>query len=123
MLQARDRGASAATPVEVRYVIPREGAPMWFDTAAIPADAPHPDQAHAFLDFLMDPQVIAAISNDIRYANANAASLPFVAEDMRDDPSIYPGEAMRARLHPSATRSQEYSRAVNRAWTRVKTGQ
>jgi putrescine transport system substrate-binding protein len=123
MLQARDRGASAASPVEVRYVIPREGAPTWFDTAAIPADAPHPDNAHAFLNFLMDPQVIAAISNDIRYANANAASLPFVAEDMRNDPSIYPTAEVRARLHPSATRSQEYSRAVNRAWTRVKTGQ
>lgn len=123
MLQARDRGGSVATPVQVRYVIPREGAPMWFDTAAIPADAPHPDNAHAFLDFLMDPQVIAAISNDIRYANANTASLPFVAADMRDDPSIYPSAAMRAKLHPSATRSQEYSRAVNRAWTRVKTGE
>ena len=123
MLQARDRGASAASPVEVRYVIPREGAPMWFDTAAIPADAPHPDEAHAFLDFLMEPQVIAAISNDVRYANANAASLPFVSAEMRDDSSIYPGAEMRTKLHPSATRSQEYSRAVNRAWTRVKTGQ
>lgn len=123
MLQARDRGASAASPVEVRYVIPREGAPMWFDTAAIPADAPHPDNAHVFLNYLMDPQVIAAISNDIRYANANAAALPYVAADMRDHPSIYPDAAMREKLHPSATRSQEYSRAVNRAWTRVKSGQ
>jgi putrescine transport system substrate-binding protein len=123
MLQARDRGAAAASPVEVRYVIPREGAPTWFDTAAIPADAPHPDNAHAFLDFLMDPQVIAAISNDIRYANANAAALPYLAEDLRGDPSIYPPAEVRAKLHPSATRSQDYSRASNRAWTRVKTGQ
>jgi putrescine transport system substrate-binding protein len=123
MLQARDRGAAAAQPVEVRYLIPREGAPMWFDAAAIPADAPHPDNAHAFLNFLMDPQVIAAVSSDIRYANSNAAALPFVPADMRDDPSIYPPAEVRERLHVAATRSQEYSRAVNRAWTRIKTGQ
>jgi putrescine transport system substrate-binding protein len=123
MLQARDRGAAASPPVEVRYVIPREGAPTYLDTAAIPADAPHPDNAHAFLDFLMEPEVIAAISNDIRYPNANAASLPFVDPDMRDDPSVYPPPEVRAKLHLSATRSQAYSRAVNRAWTRVKTGQ
>jgi putrescine transport system substrate-binding protein len=123
MLQARDRGAAATRPVEVRYLIPREGAPMWFDAAAIPADAPHPDNAHAFLNFLMDPQVIGAVSNDIRYANSNAASLPFVDADMRDDPSIYPPPEVRSRLHVAATRSQEYSRAVNRAWTRIKTGQ
>jgi len=123
MLQARDRGASAKPPVEVRYIIPREGAPTYVDTAAIPADAPHPDHAHAFLDYLMEPEVIAAISNEIRYANANAAALPLVAPDMRDDPSIYPPAEVRAKLQLSATRSQDYSRAVNRAWTRVKTGQ
>jgi putrescine transport system substrate-binding protein len=123
MLQARDRGAAAASPVEVRYFIPQEGAPTWFDAAAIPADAPHPDNAHAFLNYLMEPRVIAGVSNDIRYANANAAALPFVAADMRDDPSIYPPADVRSRLHVSATRSQEYSRAVNRAWTRIKTGQ
>jgi putrescine transport system substrate-binding protein len=123
MLQARDRGAAATQPVQVRYVIPREGAPMWFDTAAIPADAPHPDHAHAFLNFLMEPETIAAISNEIRYANANAASLPLVESNMRDDPSIYPPPEARGKLHISTTRSQEYSRAVNRAWTRIKTGQ
>jgi putrescine transport system substrate-binding protein len=114
MLQARDRGAAAARPVNVRYAIPREGAPMWFDTAAIPADAPHPDNAHAFLNYLMEPEVIAAISNEVRYANANAASLPFVDAGMRDDPSIYP---------PADAREKQYSRELNRAWTRIKTGQ
>jgi putrescine transport system substrate-binding protein len=123
MLQARDRGAAAQPPIEVRYLIPREGAPMWFDAAAIPADAPHPDNAHAFLNFLMDPRVIAAVSNEIRYANSNAASLPYVDADMREDPSIYPPERMRVRLHVAATRSQEYSRLVNRAWMRIKTGE
>jgi putrescine transport system substrate-binding protein len=123
MHQARARGASAATPVEIAYVIPREGAPLYFDTVAIPADAPHPDNAHAFLNFLMEPEVIAEVTNDIGYANANSASLPFVDAVLRDDPSVYPSEAAREKLHVSRARSQQYSRELNRAWTRIKTGQ
>jgi putrescine transport system substrate-binding protein len=123
MLQARDRGAAATRPAALRYVIPREGAPLWFDTAAIPADAPHPANAHRFLDFLMQPEVIASISNEIGAANGNAASLPFVEASLREDPSVYPGAGVRERLHVSRERSQQYSRELNRAWTRVKSGQ
>jgi putrescine transport system substrate-binding protein len=123
MIQARDRGAAATRRVEVDYVIPREGAPLWFDTAAIPADAQHPANAHAFLNFLMEPEVIADISNHIGYANCNTASLPFVDAALRDDPSVYPAPEMREKLHVSQSRSQEYSRELNRAWTRIKTGQ
>ena len=122
MLQARDRGASATQPVEVKYVIPKEGAPLWFDTVAIPADAPHAANAHAFLDFLMEPEVIAAISNEIGYANANANSPPFLVPALRDDVSVYPSQAVREKLHVSRMRSQAYSRELNRAWTRIKTG-
>jgi putrescine transport system substrate-binding protein len=123
MLQARDRGAAATRPVALRYVIPREGAPLWFDTAAIPADAPHPANAHRFLDFLMQPEVIASISNEIGIANGNAASLPFVEVSLREDPSVYPDADVRERLHVSQERSPQYSRELNRAWTRIKTGQ
>lgn len=123
MLQARDRGAAATRPVALRYVIPSEGAPLWFDTAAIPADAPHPGNAHRFLDFLMEPEVIASISNEIGTANGNAASLPFVAASLRENPAVYPGADVRERLHVSQERSPQYSRELNRAWTRIKTGQ
>lgn len=123
MLQARDRGAAATRPVTLRYVIPEEGAPLWFDTAAIPADAPHPGNAHRFLDFLMEPEVIASISNEIGTANGNAASLPFIAASLRENPSVYPGADVRERLHVSQERSPQYSRELNRAWTRIKTGQ
>lgn len=123
MLQARDRGAAATRPVALHYVIPSEGAPLWFDTAAIPADAPHPGNAHRFLDFLMEPEVIASISNEIGTANGNAASLPFVAASLRENPSVYPGADVRERLHVSQERSPQYSRELNRAWTRIKTGQ
>lgn len=121
--QARARGAAAATPVEVTYAIPREGADIWFDIVAIPADAPHPDNAQVFLNYLMDPKVIAGVSNEIGYANGNAASLPFVNADLQNDPLIYPPEEVRKRLFTSIAHSAEFSREQNRAWTRVKTGQ
>ncbi|MGH7178922.1 MAG: polyamine ABC transporter substrate-binding protein, partial [Tepidisphaeraceae bacterium] len=123
VLQARARGAAAANPVEVAYVVPIEGAYLWFDMAAIPADAPHPENAHAFLNFLMDPQVIANISNDIGYANGNAASLPFVRDQLRNDPAVFPPDGIRAKLHPTVEFTPAYSRELNRAWTRIKTGQ
>ena len=123
VLQAKYRGAEAARPVEIAYVIPKEGATEWVDTMAIPADAPHAANAHTFLNFLMEPAVMAAISNDIGCANANLASVPYLKSELKDDPSIYPPPDARARLHPSYARSQDYSRAVNRAWTRIKTGQ
>jgi putrescine transport system substrate-binding protein len=123
MIQARDRGAEAETPVPVKYAIPKEGAIMWFDMLAIPADAPHPNNAHIFLNYLMEPEVIAAVTNYVSYANGNKASLPFVNEDVRNNPSIYPTDEVKKKLHPHASESQEYSRDLNRAWTRVRTGQ
>ena len=123
VLQARDRGAAAAKPVTVRYAIPKEGAINYFDMLAIPADAPHPDNAHALLNYLMEPEVIAKVTNKVRFANGNSASLPFVDESIRTDPNIYPGPEVRARLHPDLVESQEFSRDLNRAWTRIRSGQ
>jgi putrescine transport system substrate-binding protein len=120
---ARSRGASAASPVDVAYANPKEGASIWFDMMAIPADAPHPGNAHAFLDFLMEPEVIAAISYDVGYANGNVASLPYVRDEIRSDPTVYPGDEVRQKLQPFKVHTQEYSRDLNRAWMRIKTGQ
>jgi putrescine transport system substrate-binding protein len=123
MLQARDRGAAAAKPVTVRYAIPKEGAINYFDMLAIPADAPHPDNAHAYLNYLMEPEVIAKVTNKTRFASGNAAALPFVTDDIKNDPGIYPTAEVRARLHPDLVESQEFSRELNRAWTRIRSGQ
>ena len=109
--------------MQVTYAIPSEGADIWFDIVAIPADAPHPDNAQVFLNYLMDPKVIAGVSNEIGYANGNAASLPFVNADLKDDPLVYPPEEVRKRLFTSIAHTPEFSREQNRAWTRVKTGQ
>ena len=123
VLQARDRGAAAAKPVRVKYVIPKEGAINFFDMLAIPADAPHPDNAHAFLNYLMEPEVIAKVTNKVRFANANIASLPYVDDSIKNDPGIYPDAATRSRLHPDLVESQQFSRELNRSWTRVRSGQ
>jgi putrescine transport system substrate-binding protein len=120
--QARSRGARGETPVEVVYVIPKEGAPLWTDLVEIPVDAPHPENAHRFIDYLLEPEVIAEISNTVGQANGNVASLPHVAEAIRNDPAIYPTEEVKGRLTIDRTWSPEQTRDVNRAWTRIKTG-
>lgn len=123
VLQARDRGAEAETPVNVAYAVPKEGAIIWFDMLAIPADAPHPNNAHEFLNFIMEPAVIAGVSNYVAYANGNAASFQLVDESVRTDPSVYPPEEVKQKLHAHLAESQEFSRDLNRAWTTVRTGQ
>jgi len=123
VLQARDRGAAAATPIRVAYAIPKEGAINYFDMFAIPADAPHPGNAHEFLNFMMDPAVIARVSDKVRFANGNLDSLPLISERVRNDQSIYPDAAVRERLYPDLAESPEFSREMNRAWTRIRTGQ
>ena len=122
VLQARDRAAEAGKPVDIRFSIPKEGALMWFDTLAIPADAKHPGNAHLFIDYLLRPEVAARNSNFVNYANANAASTPLVNEELRNDPGIYPDAATKARLQPNLAKSADYSRQLTRAWTRFTTG-
>ncbi|MDH3452358.1 MAG: polyamine ABC transporter substrate-binding protein [Gammaproteobacteria bacterium] len=123
MLIARDRAAEAEQGVEIAYTIPKEGAVIWFDNLAIPSDAPHPGNAHMFLDYIMEPQVAAAISNYVFYANGNSASLPLVDDEVKTDPGIYPSDAVKAKLFPDLADSAKFTRLLTRAWTRIKTGQ
>ncbi len=123
IVQAQARGARSVKPVRVAYANPKEGSTLWFDAVGIPADAPHPANAHAFLNFLMEPEVIAAISQEIRYANGNAAAREIMDDSLTGDPSVYPPPATVDKLQPFKTHTQAYSRELNRAWTRIKTGQ
>jgi len=123
ILQAQDRAEEAGKETDIRYTIPKEGALMWFDTLAIPADAPHPGNAHAFINYLLRPEVAAANSNFVYYANANAAATALVEEELRNDPGIYPTPAVKERLQPNLAKSAEYTRLLNRSWTRFTTGQ
>jgi len=123
VLQAASRADEAAKGVKVGYSIPKQGAPLWFDMMAIPKDAKHPQNAHAFIDYLLRAEVMAGISNYVTYASANAASLPMVDAAVRDDPRIYPTAAVMTTLFSLAVLPPEVDRLFNRAWTTLKTSQ
>lgn len=122
VLQARDRAVEAGNGVDVAYAIPKEGALRAIDVAAIPAEAPHPRNAHAFVDWLMRPEVIAKITGHVGYPNANPKGTALVDPDVRDDPSIHPPAEVAARLVDARTLSEAESRARVRAWTSIKSG-
>ncbi|MEZ5441331.1 MAG: polyamine ABC transporter substrate-binding protein [Lysobacterales bacterium] len=123
ILQAADRAEEAGAGVEVAYVIPNEGAGMWFDMLAIPKDARHVDDAYLFIDYLLRPEVMAGIQNYVAYASGNAAALPMVEEEIRTDPGIYPSDAAKAKLYTFAVLPPEVDRIYTRLWTSLKTGQ
>jgi putrescine transport system substrate-binding protein len=120
--QARDRAKDAGKGTEIKYSIPREGTVMNFDMLAIPADAPHPHNAHLFINYLLEPEVAAKNSNLVKYANINTASTPMLADAVKGDPNIYPPPDIQAKLVPEPPRSHEYQRLLTRTWTRFKTG-
>lgn len=122
IFQARDRAAEAENGNEIIYVIPDEGALMWFDNLAIPVDAPNPDAAHKFINFVMEAQIAADITNYVWYANGNAASLPLVDPEISADKGIFPSDAAKAKGWTAAVYDSKTDRILNRAWTAVKTG-
>ena len=123
VFQARDRAKEANQGVVIDYVVPKEGAEMWFDQMAIPADAKHVEEAHIFLNYMMKPEVIAKASNYIYYANGNKASQQFIEKDILEDPTIYPDDAMLQKLFTVSPYDPKTQRIVTRTWTKVVTGQ
>lgn len=123
VLQARDRARDANKGIDIKYVVPKEGSILWFDMLAIPKDAPHPESAYAYINYIMEPRVIADISNFKRYANANLASQPYVLESVKDDPAIYPPPQLRDKLSVQLADSPEQTRVITRMWEKFKTGQ
>jgi putrescine transport system substrate-binding protein len=123
VIQARNRAREAKNGVAIAYAIPKEGAMIWIDMMAIPKDAPHLDNAFAFIDYVLRPETIAAISNSVAYANPNLAATALVDAALREDPAIYPPQDVRQRLYFDTPVSAQYDRLRTRAWTRVKTGE
>jgi len=122
ILQARDRAAEAENGVEIAYNAPTEGALMWFDQMAIPVDAPNPEAAHKFLNFILDAQNMADASNYVYYANGNMASQALLVEDVIDDPAIYPDAATLENLYTTSPYDAKVQRTVTRLWTKIKSG-
>ncbi len=122
MLMARDRAKAAKNKQDIRYSIPKEGAAMWFDMLAIPADAPNKQAAYKMLNYLMEPKVIADITNYVAYANPNPASKPFVDKEIANDPGIYPDDATMDKLFVFKELPNKLKRMITREWTRIKTG-
>jgi putrescine transport system substrate-binding protein len=123
VLQARSRAEENKTGANVAYTIPKEGTIIWFDSMVIPVDAPHPGNAHAFINFMMRPENIAAASTAMHYANGNQAATAQVAEEVRNDPGVYPPAEIKAKLFPNLAVSDEVTRTQTRIWTRFSTGQ
>lgn len=120
---AQGRAEEAGIDVSLAYTIPKEGSNLWFDGMLIPADAPHPENAHLFLNYMMRPEVIADATNYIWYANPNKAAEEFVDPEILNDPAVYPDEETMKRMFPAVERTDEVQRVITREWTRLKTGQ
>ena len=123
VFQARDRAEEAKAGVELAYAIPKEGTQMWFDQMAIPADAPHKEEAFEFLNYMMRPEVIAKSSNYVFYANGNKASQQFLDKAVLDDPAVYPDAATMDKLFVNTALDPKTQRVFTRTWTKIVTGQ
>jgi putrescine transport system substrate-binding protein len=122
LLQARDRAIENKTGADIAFVIPKEGTIQWFDGYLIPADAPHPKNAHAFINYMLKPEVIAAVTNTVKYANGVTAAAQFVDKAVLENPGIYPPAEVRKRLTADQPSSDETTRTMTRLWTKFSTG-
>ena len=122
VIQAKKRAAEAKGGIEIGYSIPKEGAQLWFDNLAIPKDAPHPQEAHELINYLLKPEVAAKNTNYVSYANGDAPS-QLIDKAILDDRTIYPDAATMAKLYTIIAHDPKTQRAINRIWTRIKTGE
>ncbi|MDN0082297.1 polyamine ABC transporter substrate-binding protein [Crenobacter sp. SG2305] len=119
---AKRRALEAKKPYQIAYMIPKGGAPVWFDVMVIPKDAAHPEAAHKWINYIEDPKVNAQITNEVFYPTANAAARKYVRPDIASDPTIYPPAAVLKTLYLIKPVSADIIRLRNRLWTELKTG-
>jgi putrescine transport system substrate-binding protein len=120
---AADQAHKANKPYEIAYRIPREGTIVWQDNLAIPKDAPHPEAARQFIEFMLRPESVAALTNTLFFATANQAATPLVDEAVRTDPDIYPPAEVRGRLYADRSMSLKDMRQRTRLWTTFRSRQ
>ncbi|MGN7440091.1 polyamine ABC transporter substrate-binding protein [Pseudomonas lactis] len=120
--QAKSRAAEAGGKVKVAYDIPKEGAGSFFDMVAIPKDAENVDAAYAFMNYLLKPEVMASITNSVRFPNGNEKATALVDKDITSDPGIYPAADVQAKLYAIADLPAATQREMTRSWTKIKSG-
>ncbi len=123
LFQAKARAEEAKNGVEIEYVVPKEGALVFYDMMAIPKDAEHPDNAHKFIDFILRPEIMAKTSSYVSYANAVSASRPMVTESVRNNPNIFLPEEVMGKIFLMKPLPQKVNRQINKIWNRVKSGE
>jgi putrescine transport system substrate-binding protein len=116
------RAEEAGIELNLAYHVPKTGAPTWFDTWAVPADAQNVDNAHAFMAYLLRPEVIAACTDYTGYANANTAATALVDPAIASNPAVYPDAETLGRMYTTQTQTEEQDREINRAWATIKAG-
>lgn len=122
ILQSQGRAEEANQGVDINFVIPKEGTLVWFDLMAIPADAPHPAAALAFINYILRPEVAASISNYVYYAVPNKAAEPLLDDEVINNKGIYPTQAVKDKLYVQVAHTARFDRSLTRAWTNIKTG-
>jgi putrescine transport system substrate-binding protein len=119
---ASARAKEAGVDIKFEYTVPASGSPAWFDVLVIPADAPNKEAAYKFMNFMMDPEVVAKCTNFTNYANANLAANKFVDPGVLEDPAVYPSDDIKKLLFVPKMLSQKGERIRTRAWNRIKSG-
>ncbi|MAF15827.1 MAG: spermidine/putrescine ABC transporter substrate-binding protein PotF [Marinomonas sp.] len=122
ILQSQSRAEEAGQGVDINFVIPKEGTLVWFDLMAVPADAPHPEAAHKFIDFILKPEIASAISNYVYYAVPNTAAEPLLDPEVSNNKGVYPTQAVKEKLYVQVAHTARFDRSLTRAWTNIKTG-
>ncbi|MFZ5956675.1 polyamine ABC transporter substrate-binding protein [Pseudomonas sp. QL9] len=122
IFQAANRAKEAGKGVKIAYAIPKEGGNLWFDMLAIPADSPNVKQAHAFINYLLQPEVISKVSEYVGYANPNSKADSVMDQELRHNPSVYPSQEVLDRLYVSIPLPPKVQRLETRSWTKIKSG-
>lgn len=119
---SKARAAEAGVKIDLAYFVPDTGAPAWFDLWTIPADAPHVENAYKFINYMLQPEVIAKCTNFTHYAHANIPALKYTDKAVLDDPAVFPPESIRKELWTPKTLDKKLERARTRARSKIKTG-
>ncbi|SMQ28581.1 putrescine transport system substrate-binding protein [Pseudomonas helmanticensis] len=122
IFQAKHRAEEAKKGVNIAYSVPKEGGALWFDMLAIPKDSSNVKEAHAFINYLLKPEVIAQVSDYVGYANPNPGSDKLMEQSIRTDESVYPPQTVIDKAYVSTELPPNIQRLMTRSWTKVKSG-